>query len=181
MHAMTQDNLRSAFGGESQAHMRYGIWAKTAAKEGFPNVERLFNCTGEAERVHANLHFKAMKDIHGDFPVTSMAGFGIGSTSENLQKGIDGETFEFTEMYPAYIEVAKMQGEDEAVKAMRYAIEAEKIHAVRYEEAKKAVDAGKDLDAEDILLCPVCGYITFDANEEECPICHTKAKAFVAY
>lgn len=126
MHAMTQDNLRSAFGGESQAHVRYGIWAKAAGKEGFPNVERLFNCTAEAERVHGNLHFKALKDIHGDFAVTSMAGFGIGSTSENLQKGIDGETFEFTEMYPAFIEVAKMQGEDEAVKAMRYAIEAEK-------------------------------------------------------
>ncbi|MCU6786985.1 ferritin family protein [Aedoeadaptatus acetigenes] len=181
MHAMTQDNLRSAFGGESQAHVRYGIWAKAAGKEGFPNVERLFNCTAEAERVHGNLHFKALKDIHGDFAVTSMAGFGIGSTSENLQKGIDGETFEFTEMYPAFIEVAKMQGEDEAVKAMRYAIEAEKIHAVRYEEAKKAVDAGKDLDVKDILLCPVCGYITFDASEEECPICHTKSKAFVAY
>ena len=120
MHAMTQDNLRSAFGGESQAHVRYGIWAKAAGKEGFPNVERLFNCTAEAERVHGNLHFKALKDIHGDFAVTSMAGFGIGSTSENLQKGIDGETFEFTEMYPAFIEVAKMQGEDEAVKAMRY-------------------------------------------------------------
>ena len=74
-----------------------------------------------------------------------------------------------------------MQGEDDAVKAMRFAIEAEKIHAVRYEEAKKAVDAGKDLDAKDILLCPVCGYITFDASEEECPICHTKSKAFVAY
>lgn len=181
MHAMTQDNLRSAFGGESQASMRYGIWGKTAKKEGFPNVERLFKCTGDAEKVHANLHFQALKDIHGDFPVTSMAGFGIGNTSENLQKGIDGEVFEYTEMYPAYIEVAKMQGEDEAVKAMEYAVAAEKVHAERYEEAKKAVDAGNDLDAEDILLCPVCGYITFDKNEEECPLCGTKSKAFVAY
>lgn len=181
MHAMTQDNLRSAFGGESQAHMRYGIWAKTAKAEGFPNVERLFKCTGDAETVHANLHFKALKDVHGDFPVTSMAGFGIGNTSENLQKGIDGETYEFTEMYPAFIEVAKFQGEEDAVKAMRYAVEAEKVHAERYAEAKKAVDAGNDLDAEDILLCPVCGYITFDKNEEVCPICQTKSKAFIAY
>lgn len=181
MNAMTQDNLRSAFGGESQAHMRYTIWADVAKKEGFPNVKRLFDCTADAETVHANLHFKALKDVHGDFPVVSMAGFGIGNTSENLQKGIDGEEFEFTQMYPAYIQVAEMQGEEAAVKAMKYAIEAEKVHAERYEEAKKSVDSGKDLEANDILLCPVCGYITFDVNEEICPICDTKSKAFIAY
>lgn len=181
MNAMTQDNLRSAFGGESQAHMRYTIWAKTAKKEGFPNVERLFNCTADAETVHANLHFKALRDVHGDFPVLSGGGFGIGNTSENLQKGIDGETYEFTQMYPAFMEVAKMQKEDEAVAAMKYAVAAEKVHAKRYEEAKKAVDAGKDLDVENILLCPVCGYITFDADEKICPICDTKSQAFIAY
>lgn len=181
MNAMTQDNLRSAFGGESQAHMRYTIWADVAKKEGFPNVERLFNCTADAETIHANLHFKALKDVHGDFAVTSMAGFGIADTAENLQKGIDGEVFEYTQMYPAYIEVARLQGEDEAIRAMSFAVEAEKIHAKRYEEAKKAVEAGNDLDAEDILLCPVCGYITFDAEEQVCPICGAKSKVFVAY
>lgn len=181
MRDMTQDNLRSAFGGESQAHMRYTIWAKTAKKEGFPNVERLFNCTADAETIHANLHFKALKDVHGDFPVTSMAGFGIGNTSENLQKGIDGEVFEYTEMYPAYIAVAELQGEKEAVDAYKYATAAEKVHAERYQEAKDAVDAGKDLDAEDILLCPVCGYITFDKDEETCPLCGCKSQVFVAY
>ena len=181
MNAMTQENLRSAFGGERQAHMRYRIWADIAKKEGFPNVKRLFDCTSAAEEVHARLHFKALKDVKGDFPVVSMAGFGIGSTSENLQGGIDGEKFEFSQMYPAYIAIAEMQEEEDAVKAMKYAVDAEKVHAERYQEAKDLVDNGKDLDAEDILLCPVCGYITFDKTEEECPICHTKAKAFVAY
>lgn len=181
MNAMTQANLQSAFGGESQAHMRYRIWGDAAKKEGFENVKRLFDCTSAAEEVHARLHFKALKDVHGDFAVTSMAGFGIGNTSENLQAGINGEEFEFTQMYPAYICVAEAQGEKEAVKAMKYAIEAEKVHAKRYQEAKDHVDKGEDLPAEDILLCPVCGYITFDKTEEECPICHTKAKAFIAY
>lgn len=181
MNAMTQTNLQSAFGGESQAHMRYRVWGDAAKKEGFENVKRLFDCTADAEEVHARLHFKALKDVSGDFAVTSMAGFGINKTSENLQAAIDGETFEFTQMYPAFICVAEEQGEKEAVKAMRYAIEAEKVHAERYEEAKKCVDVGKDLDKEDILLCPVCGYITFDKTEEACPICHTKAKAFIAY
>lgn len=181
MNAMTQDNLRSAFGGESQAHMRYRIWGDVAKKEGFPNVKRLFDCTSAAEEVHARLHFKALRDVNGDFAVTSMAGFGIGTTSENLQGGINGEQFEYTQMYPAYIAVAEMQEEDEAVHAMRYAVEAEKVHAQRYQEAKEAVDQGKDLDAEDILLCPVCGFITFDKDLEACPICGTKAKAFIAY
>lgn len=181
VRAMTQANLRSAFGGESQAHMRYRIWAKVAEKEKFPNVARLFNATSDAEQVHATLHFKALKDECGDFAVTSMAGYGIKNTSENLQGAIDGETFEFTEMYPAYINVAQLQEESDAEKAMKYAVEAEKVHAERFQTAKDAVDAGKDLDAENILLCPVCGYITFSMEEEKCPICGTKSSAFKKY
>lgn len=181
MNQMTSDNLRSAFGGESQAHMRYIIWGKEAEKAGFPNVARLFKATSDAEQVHASLHFKALKDEKGDFTVVSGGGFGMGNTSENLEAARNGEMFEVGQMYPAYIAVAEMQEEKEAIKAMRYAIEAEKVHAERFEEAKKAVDASKDLEAENILLCPICGYITFDVNEEECPLCHTKSKAFIAY
>lgn len=179
--AMTQDNLRSAFGGESQAHMRYRIWATTAEKEGFKNVARLFNATSDAEQVHATLHFKALKDCAGDFPVASMAGFGLSQTSTNLQGAINGELFEATEMYPAYIAVAEMQGEAEAVKAYRFAIEAEKVHAERFQTAKDAVDAGKDLDVEKVYLCPVCGYIGFDPDEEICPLCGAKKAVFIEY
>lgn len=181
MKLMTADNLRSAFGGESQAHMRYRIWAQTAEKEGYPVVARLFNATSDAEQVHATLHFNALKDVKGDFPVTSMAGFGLSNTSENLQGGIDGEVFEYTEMYPAYIEVAKMQGEEEAVRAMKFAIEAEKVHAERYQTAKDAVDNGQDLDVENIYLCPVCGYIGFSEDETNCPICGVKREMFITY
>lgn len=179
--AMTQDNLRSAFGGESQAHMRYRIWATTAKKEGFENVARLFNATSDAEQVHATLHFKALRDCGGDFAVTSMAGFGLSATSDNLQGAINGELFEATEMYPAYIAVAELQGEDEAIKAYRFAIEAEKIHAERFQTAKDAVDAGKDLEVETIYLCPVCGYIGFDPSEEICPLCGAKKTVFIEY
>lgn len=181
MNAMTRANLMSAFGGESQARTRYNIWAETAGKEGFPNVARLFNATAEAEKVHATLHFKALKDEAGDFDVQSGVGFGIGNTSENLQAAINGETFEFTQMYPAYIAVAEMQGEKDAVRAMRYAIEAEKIHAERYATAKEAVDAGKDLDADVVYLCPVCGYIALNDEDETCPLCGVKKELFVKY
>ncbi|MDO5715018.1 MAG: rubrerythrin family protein [Tissierellia bacterium] len=181
MNQMTSDNLRSAFGGESMAHMRYRIWGDLAGKDGFENVKRLYQATSDAEQVHATLHFNALKDVSGDFPVTSMAGFGIGSASENLEGAKNGEIFESTQMYPAYIAVAEMQGEKEAVRAMRYATEAEKVHAERFQEAKDCVDAGKDLDVDKIFMCPVCGYITFDETEEKCPICGAKAKAFVEY
>ncbi|WP_071705310.1 rubrerythrin family protein [Murdochiella vaginalis] len=181
MHKMTQANLRSAFGGESMARNRYNIWGQVADKEGFPNVKRLFDATAEAEKIHAGLHFKAMKEIHGDFDVTAGGGFGIGTTAENLQGAIDGETFEFTEMYPAYIQVAEMQEEQAAVRAMRFAIEAEKVHAKMFGIAKDAVAQGKDLTVEDaVYLCPVCGFVAL-SKEENCPICGCAAAKFIAY
>lgn len=181
MNAMTQANLRSAYGGESQARTRYNIWGDAATKEGFKNVGRLFAATADAEKVHATLHFNALKDVAGDFAVTSDAGFGLADTSTNLQGAINGETFEFTQMYPAYIVVAEMQQEDTALKAMRYAIEAEKVHAKLFGIAKEAVDGGKDLDAEEIYLCPVCGYVALHGDEAFCPICATKKEKFIAY
>lgn len=180
MNHMTSDNLRSAFGGESQAHMRYRIWGALAKKEGFEKIARLFEATSDAEQVHATLHFNALRDVAGDFPVTSMAGFGIGTLKENLEGAKGGEVFEYTQMYPAYIAVAEMQEEKEAVKAMRFAIEAEKVHAERYQEAIDAVEAGKDLDVEKILLCPVCGYIGFE-EVDACPLCGAKGSVFVEY
>ena len=170
MKMMTQTNLQSAFGGESQARNRYNIWGNKAEKDGFKNVARLFNATADAEKIHAALHFDALKDVHGDFAVTSMAGFGIGSTSENLEGARNGEIFEATEMYPAYIEVAEMQEEKEA----------EKVHAERFGKAKEFVDGGKDLEVEEILLCPVCGYIGFE-KIDACPICGCKSEKFIEY
>ena len=181
MNAMTQDNLRSAFGGESQAHMRYRIWGEKAKKDGFPTVGRLFMATSDAEQVHATLHFKALGDVSGDFSVVSGGGFGFGSTADNLQGGINGELFEVTQMYPAYIAVAEMQEEKTAVFAMKYAIEAEKVHAELFTKAKEAVDAGNDLAVQTVLLCPVCGFISLTGEEDDCPLCKAKKEKFIAY
>jgi rubrerythrin len=178
---MTQDNLRSAFGGESQAHMRYRIWGPHATKEGFPVTGRLFMATSDAEQVHATLHFKALKDVSGGFVVTSGAEFGLSTTSENLVGAINGELHEVNQMYPAYIAVAEMQEEKAAIQAMKYAIEAEKVHAELFTKAKEAVDQGKDLEAEVILLCPVCGFISLTGEEEICPVCNVKKSLFVEY
>lgn len=181
MKAMTQTNLQSAFGGESQAHMRYLYWGNVAEKEGFNTVARLFRATSEAERVHAHSHFKAMKDISGDFSVTSGAGFGDHGTSKNLEAAAGGEHFEFTEMYPSYILVAKEQGEEAAQKSMQFAIEAEKVHEKLFLKAKEAVDAGKDLEAEKIYVCPVCGFISLTGEEDKCPICGAPKSKFIEF
>lgn len=181
MHAMTAANLRSAFGGESMAHMRYQIWGDCAEREGFPNVARLFRAISYAERVHATNHFKAMRDVAGAFNVTSGGGFGLGSTAENLQGAIDGETFEINEMYPAYMAVAKLQEEKGAERSMYYAISAEKIHAAMYQEAKQAVDAGKDVELGPVQVCEVCGYTAEGEAPDKCPICGAAKDRFKTF
>jgi len=129
---MTEMNLRSAYAGESQAHMRYLIYADRAREEGFPNVARLFTAIAYAEKVHATNHYRNIVS-KGDALTVSGAIFGTRSTSEDLQAGIDGENFEVNEMYPAYLEVAKSQNERAAETSFRYAWEAEKIHAGMFE------------------------------------------------
>ncbi len=138
MHEATAANLRSAFGGESMAHRRYQLWGEKALKDGKPNIARLFRAIACAEEIHAGNHFRALAREAGDHLVASMAGFGLGPTPDNLQGGIDGETYEMTEMYPAFLEVARMQGEKAAEKSFHYANEAEKIHAEMFKAAKRA-------------------------------------------
>ena len=181
MHAMTAANLRSAYAGESMAHMRYLLWGERAEKDGFPNVGRMFKAIAYAEQCHATNHFRALAGEAGPFDVTGGGVFGLDGTSEALQGGIDGETFEIEEMYPAYLEVATFQGERDAQQSFHYALEAEKIHADWYVKAKHAVDAGKDVDLGTVRICKVCGYTIEGGAPDYCPICGAKADAFVAF
>lgn len=181
MHDMTAANLRSAFGGESQAHMRYLIWGDSAEKDGFPNVARLFRAISRAEQAHATGHFRAMKDVAGAFDVCSAAGFGLNSTSENLAGAIEGEEFEINEMYPAYLSVAEMQEEDRATRSMNYALSAEKIHAKLFHKAKDAVDGGEDMILGTVQICPVCGHTLEGEAPEKCPICGADGKRYIEF
>jgi len=178
MHPMTAANLRSAHGGESMAHMRYKVWGAKAQEEGFPNVARLFRAIAYAEEVHASNHFRHLGNEGGAFLVASMAGFGLGNTSANLAGAIEGELFEVNEMYPAYLRVAKDQGEKGAVETFRYALSAERVHAKMYADAKKSVDAGKDPRLGPIHVCSVCGYTLEGQPPGTCPICGASFKAF---
>ncbi|MGF7400187.1 ferritin family protein [Thermoanaerobacterium thermosaccharolyticum] len=178
---MTAANLRSAYGGESMAYQRYKAWGKIAMQEGFRNVSRLFNAIAYAEEVHAGNHFKAHKDIEGDFLVPAMGGFGIGNTSLNLGKAISGELFEVNEMYATYIATAEFQQEEGAKKSFTWAREAEKIHADLFKEAKLSVDMGKDVGFNEVHICSICGYTTVGPIPEKCPVCGAEKTKFVSF
>jgi rubrerythrin len=164
MRKMTESNLSQAFAGESQAHMRYMIFADRAEQEGRSNVARLYRAVAFAERIHATNHFKALEQL--------------GKTSENLGVAIAGETFEVDEMYPAYLEVANLQEEKKAQRSMSYAWETEKVHAVLYRDALGAVDSDQDLSVGDIQICDVCGYTLVGDAPDKCPLCSAASQHF---
>ena len=164
MKKMTQANLEAAFAGESQAHMKYAIFADKAEKEGYPEVARLFRAVSSAERVHATNHLRTLG--------------GIGDTVSNLTEAIGGESHENTEMYPAFDAVAQLQEEKGALRSIHYALEAEKIHESMYGEAKGFVETGKDIDAAVIFVCPTCGYTVIGDPPDKCPVCGVKKEKF---
>lgn len=181
MNAMTSSNLKSAFGGESMAHMRYLVWGEFAKKEGFPNVGNLFIATAYAEQVHAHNHFRELKDQVGDADVTAGAGFGLTTTSENLQGAINGEKHEVEQMYPAFMAVAELQGEKGSLRSFKYAIEAEKTHITLFSAAKAAVDSGVDYDQDTVHVCNVCGHTLAGDLTDSCPVCKVGVNMFKTF
>ena len=160
----TQENLKEAFAGESQANQKYRAFAKKAEQDGLPNIARLFRTTAEAERIHAAGHLNALD--------------GIGSTAENIQAAIEGETFEYTEMYPPML--AQAEADDHRARRMfAFAVKAEEVHAKLYTLALEAAQRGEDLTEAEFYLCPFCGYIELGSPPESCPICGAKAERFI--
>lgn len=158
----SEDNLKEAFAGESQANRKYLAFAAKADQEGFNQAARLFRAAAEAETVHAHAHLRALK--------------GIKSTRDNLQEAIAGETHEFKSMYPAMIETAKAEGNKDAERTFHFANEVEKIHAGLYQEMLNNLDNAKE--SYSYYVCPVCGYTAEKEPPETCPVCGAKGKMF---
>ncbi len=157
----TAENLQEAFAGESQANRKYLAFAKQAEKDGYPQAARLFRAAAAAETIHAHAHLKAMK--------------GIGTTAENLQEAINGETHEFTDMYPDMIKTAEDEGHKSAARTFRYANEVEKTHAALYQKALNDLEKPEECD---YYVCSVCGHTHENEAPEKCPVCGANAKAF---
>lgn len=181
MKKMTEQHLINAFGGESQAHMRYLHFADQADKENFPNTARLFRAISHAEYVHAGDHFRELVHLEGGFVANSMAAFGPGDTKKNLILAIMGENYEITEMYPAFIEVARFQGEVGAERSFRWAYGTEKMHKMLFEKAKESVDRNNDVVLGDIQVCKICGYTLEGEAPDKCPLCEAKKEQFIAF
>jgi rubrerythrin len=158
----TEDALKEAFAGESQANRKYLAFAAKADQEGFAQAARLFRAAAEAETIHAHAHLKALK--------------GIRSTKENLQEAVAGETHEFKIMYPAMIEAAKVEGHKEAERSFVFANEVEKIHAGLYQRMLDNLAGAKE--SYSYYICPVCGYTAEKEAPETCPVCGAKGKMF---
>ncbi len=124
----THDNLKTAFAGESQANRRYLYFARRADIEGYPDVGGLFRDTSEAETGHAFGHLDFLKEV-GD-PVTGVA---IGDTEKNLKSAVEGETYEYTQMYPGFAKSAREEGFDEIAEWFETLARAEKSHAGRFQ------------------------------------------------
>lgn len=181
MKKMTEQHLINAFGGESQAHMRYLHFANQAEKEGFNNVARLFRAIAHAEYIHAGDHYRELKHLDGGFVANSMAAFGPGDSRKNLNLAIAGETFEIEEMYPVYMEVAKFQGEKGAQKSFEWAYGTEKMHKMLYEKALEPVKSGKDAELGPIQVCEVCGFTLEGEAPDKCPLCSAARNKFSSF
>lgn len=157
----TDQNLKDAFAGESQANRKYLAFAQQADKEGHAQVAKLFRAAAAAETVHAHGHLRVMK--------------GVGNTTDNLKEAIAGETHEFKSMYPEMIKDAQEEGHTAAAKYFDYANQVEKIHADLYQ---NALDNMGNLSDVDYYICNVCGYTCENEAPDNCPICNVKKEMF---
>jgi rubrerythrin len=158
----TIENLKAAFAGESQANRKYTYFAEKADAEGFTQVAKLFRAAAYAEAIHARNHLRALAAIQG--------------TAENLQTAIDGEEHEVADMYPGFIDEARLEEEKRAARSFQWAMEVEIVHAGLYRQALAGL--GGEVVEGDYYVCPVCGYTHFGPMTEACPVCGNPAERF---
>ena len=156
----TEENLKEAFAGESQARNKYDYFAKVARKDGYLYIAKIFEETALNEMQHAKDEFKLLK--------------GIGDTATNLKAAIDGENYEHTEMYPKMQKEAEEEGNIEAANLFRQVAKVEKEHEARYKKLLEMVEKGTAFKRGKKIRwkCSKCGYI-YEGKEppEKCPSC----------
>ena len=160
----TKKNLADAFAGESQANRKYLAFARQADSDGYPQVARLFRGAAHAETVHALAHLRALG--------------GIKTTADNLAAAVEGEGFEFQQMYPPYLQQAQDEGDKPAEISFRNALAVEEIHYQLYSDALQAVKAGSDLADRRVYVCEICGNTVYDEVPERCPVCGVPGDKF---
>ena len=156
----TEENLKAALAGESEARNKYRKWAGAANKEGHQAIARIFEETAENEYEHAAMIMKLLKMV--------------GTTEENLKKAVEGETYEWTQMYPGFAKAAREEGFKEAAEFFEYVQGIEHHHAKRYQLLLDRLKDGSlyKSDEEEVWFCTNCGYMHRGKEApDECPNC----------
>ena len=157
----TEENLRTAFSGESQARNKYTYFASKAKKDGFEQIADLFLKTADNEKEHAKMWFKELN--------------GIGTTAENLVSAAEGENFEWTDMYVEFAKVAREEGFDRIANLFERVADIEKAHEERYRKLLKNIDDKLvfSKDGECVWICRNCGHIVIGKEAPAvCPVCN---------
>ncbi len=161
----TNDNLKAAFAGESQANRTYLAFAKKADLDGFGQVAKLFRAAAEAETVHAHSHLRNLD--------------GVKETAANLEAAAAGEAHEFKSMYPEFVAEAEAEGAQAALVGFKNAMAVEEIHHGLYQQALAAVQGGQDLGAAQIWVCQICGNTVVGDCPDQCGVCGVAKDKFV--
>jgi rubrerythrin len=176
--SLTEKNLLTAFAGESQARNRYTYFASQAKKDGFIQIQSIFEETANQEKEHAKRLFKFLEGGEVEIKASFPAGV-IGSTQENLKASAAGENYEHTEMYPGFAKTAREEGFEAIATVFEAIAVAEKQHEKRYLDLAANIEAGRVFkrDTEVVWRCRNCGYLhTGNEAPETCPACaHPKA------
>lgn len=160
----TDQDLKDAFAGESQANRKYLAFSKKAEQEGYKRAAKMFRAAAAAETVHAHNHLRELN--------------GVRSTRENLLEAITGESYEFQRMYPQMIEDARSEGREGAMRSFNFANEVEKVHAALYKKVLDSMERDKGKETGDFHVCQVCGYTVEGEAPDECPVCRAKKQSF---
>jgi len=156
----TEQNLRAAYAGESEATNKYSYFASVAKKEGYQQLAAFFEETSGNERAHAKIWFRLLG--------------GIGNTAENLQSGVEGENYEWTSMYPQFAKEAREEGFEHIAKLFERVAEIEKRHEARYKKLLENLETGVVFKRSEQVMwkCRVCGHIHIGEEAPEvCPVC----------
>jgi rubrerythrin len=184
----TVENLAKAFIGESQARNRYTLYAKVAKKEGYEQLSEIWLNTAENEREHAkwamrminSLKEEADEDL-SEITVEADAPTILGDTVDNLKASIEGETYEYTEMYPEFADAAEEEGYEDIAERLRAIGRVEEHHEERFTRILREVEAGTVFKKDSSVkwVCRKCGYIHEGTEPpEKCPSCDHPTEYF---
>ncbi len=175
-------NLKAGIIGETTASAKYNAFAQKAKEEGYDTIAVLFEAASKSESVHAANHKKVLDEL-GETMEAFTPEFEVKTTAENLKAAIAGESYEVDTMYPQFLEDAKAENAEKAIKSFNWAFDTEKKHRDFYSKALSALNAGSESGLPaNYAVCPVCGN-TYDGAsvDEKCAFCKTGKEKFIDF